>query len=198
MSQNLLSLKKKLVDTMNLLVYRGLTNPKGGNGSFRYNGVIWITPSGLAKHMLAPTDLVAYDPVSNKVLEGGKPSIELRAHLAIYEKIDSANSVLHAHLPLSTALTDILGSKHWWEETMIEVEYSIGEVAIAKPAFPGSIELARNIGEVVDEDTRVVVVPRHGVFAWGYTIEDALDALIAFEDIAKYYIVKELFRKELL
>ncbi len=183
-------LKEELVEAMKILVYRGLTNPRGGNGSFRYGDSVWITPSGLPKHSLKTLDLVAYD-LSRRVFIGEhKPSIEYRVHLKIYEKLSMAKAVLHAHPPLSIALIDTIGT-NWLEDTLVETEYSIGRVEVVEPYPPGSKELANNVYEKVSSDIHLVVVPKHGVFAWGKSVSEALDTIIAFEDVAKYYIVKK-------
>ncbi len=180
-----------LVDAMKTLVEKGITNPRGGNGSFRRGSYVWITPSGLPKHRLAPTDLVVYDLERGVAMGFHKPSIEIHAHLAIYRVVSEARAVLHAHAPFSTALCD-LGLGEWWRGALSEIEYSVGSVYIADPAPPGSQKLAENIGRGAATGARLIVVPRHGLFAWGRSVYEALDAIIAFEDSAKYVAVKSI------
>lgn len=190
--------KEVLVEAMRLLVYLGLTNPKGGNGSIRVDEYrFFITPSGKAKHRLSVEDLVLYDFSNNTYHGNYKPSIEVYAHAKIYEANPEAKAILHAHTPLSLALIDA-GLKDWWVDTTIEIEYSVGKVYIAEPAPPGSTELAVNIAKGVKEGAKVIVVPRHGVFAWGKNVDDALDAIIAFESTAKYVVVKKMFEDKKL
>ncbi len=180
-----------LIDAMRTLVERGASNPRGGNGSIRVGDYVWITPSGLAKHRLRLDDLVVYDMKRDVYMGLYKPSIEINAHLAIYRAREDARAVLHAHAPFSTALCD-LGIEWWWKGGLTEIEYSVGSVYIADPAPPGSLELAENVRKGAEAGARVIVVPRHGVFAWGASIYEALDAILAFEDSAKYVVVKNI------
>ncbi|RLG83142.1 MAG: class II aldolase/adducin family protein [Thermoprotei archaeon] len=182
-----------LIDAMKFLVVKRLTNPRGGNGSIRKGSLVWLTPSGIPKHMLRVNDLVIYDLDRNLYMGLRKPSIEINAHIMIYKKIDHAKVVLHAHPPISTALVDVAGID-WLDEVFAEIKYSVGRVSICKPAPPGTIDLANNILEEVLKGSRLVVIPRHGVISWGEDIGIALDAIVAFEDAAKYYLVKRIMK----
>lgn len=179
-----------LIHSMKLLVQLGYTNPKGGNGSIRVdNDHILITPSGIPKHLLKTEDLVLYDIVNNTYTGKYKPSIEVYAHAQIYKTMKDVNAVLHAHLPLATALTD-LGQSEWWLAGTVEAEYSLGKVYVAEQAPPGSLELAKKVSEGFVKGSKIVIVPKHGVFAVGKNVADALDAIIALESTAKYVFVK--------
>lgn len=180
-----------LINSMRFLVENRLTNPRGGNGSIRKDSLVWLTPSGIPKHMLEISDLVIYDLDRDIYMGLRKPSIEINAHIMIYKKIDHAKAVLHAHPPISTALVDAIGI-NWLNEVFAEIEYSIGRVSICKPAPPGTIDLANNILKEVLNGSRLVVIPRHGVISWGENMGVALDAIVAFEDAAKYYIIKRI------
>ncbi|RLG84731.1 MAG: class II aldolase/adducin family protein [Thermoprotei archaeon] len=182
-----------LIYAMKFLVEKRLTNPRGGNGSIRKGSLVWLTPSGIPKHMLKVNDLIIYDLDRNLYMGLRKPSIEINAHIMIYKKIDHAKAVLHAHPPISTALVDAAGID-WLNEVFAEIKYSVGKVSICKPASPGTIDLANNILEEVLRGSRLVVIPRHGVISWGEDIGIALDAIVAFEDAAKYYLVKRIMK----
>jgi len=181
------SLKRELVEAMKLLVYRGLTNPLGGNASFRIGGYMWITPSGLPKHSLSTNDLVLYDLSRDTYMGLHKPSIEYRVHKTIYERVCKAKAVIHAHPPLSTALFNRLGLE-WVRETLVEIQYSVYGIAIIDYYHPGSIELAKAISENVSDKVNVVVSRRHGLFVWSKSIASALDTIVSLEDAARYYI----------
>lgn len=82
------NLKNQIIDCMKSLHSRGLMTGVGGNASARQMGEenAWITPSGLYKPDLNPTDLVNID-LEGKVIKGMfKPSIEWYFHTAIYKK----------------------------------------------------------------------------------------------------------------
>ncbi len=180
-----------LLDAMKFLVENGYTNPRGGNGSIRLGDTVWLTPSGLPKHRLRPEDLVVYDLSRDVYIGFRRPSIEINAHILIYRNLREAGAVLHAHTPFSTSLTDYSGAG-WWDRVFVEIQYSVGKIGIARPAPPGTKELAENILEEILGGARLVVIPKHGVIAWGKNIWEALDAIVAFEDSAKYYVVGKI------
>ncbi|ADI32395.1 class II aldolase/adducin family protein [Staphylothermus hellenicus DSM 12710] len=179
-----------LIHSMKLLVSLGYTNPKGGNGSIRVDDRrILITPSGIPKHLLKTDDLVLYDIINNSYIGKYKPSIEVNAHAKTYRVRNDIHAILHAHLPLATSLTDI-GLENWWLAGTVEAEYSLGKVYVSEYAPPGSLELAEKIAEGFRAGAKIVIVPRHGVFAGGKDVADALDSIIALESTAKYVYVK--------
>lgn len=179
-----------LVHSMKLLVSLGYTNPKGGNGSIRVDDHhILITPSSIPKHLLRTDDLVLYDIVNNSYTGKYKPSIEVNAHVKTYRVRNDIHAILHAHLPLATSLTDI-GLENWWLAGTVEAEYSLEKVYVSEYAPPGSIELAEKIAEGFRSGAKIVIIPKHGVFAGGKDVADALDAIIALESTAKYVYVK--------
>lgn len=181
----------KLLNAMRDLFYLGLINPRGGNGSVRISGsLVAVTPSGLGKQWLGPGDIVIVSVEDGRVVKGEhKPTVEVNAHLLIYKRVRGANSVLHAHPPLSLALTDH-GVRDWWKQPLVEVTYSLGVVEVVKEAPPGSMELAELVSEAMENGARLVIVPKHGAFAWGSDVEEALDAIVALETTAKYYLAR--------
>ncbi|MET1159938.1 MAG: class II aldolase/adducin family protein [Thermoprotei archaeon] len=184
-----------LVEAMKILFQQGLINPRGGNGSVRISdNEILITPSGLPKYMLTPSDLVRYNIIDGTYIGPYRPSIETMVHARIYKIRNDAQAVLHAHPPLTVALVDS-GFVGWWETQLVETEFSVGQVYVAKPAPPGTPELASNVGECVEKGAKIVIVPKHGVFAWDTTVWGALDAIIALEYTAKYFIVTKIIEK---
>ena len=185
----------KLVLAMRELFQLGLINPRGGNGSVLLDERrMAITPSGVAKQWLKVEDLVTYDMETGEFRGRFKPSIEVNAHVLTYKKVKEAKAVLHAHPPLVLALTDRFtkskSRRRWWETGLVEVEYSVGRAEIAEPFQPGSVELAEEVSSKLASGARIVIVPKHGVFAWGRTVEEAMDAVVALELVAKYVLAR--------
>jgi len=177
-----------LVEAMKIMFDRGLINLRGGNGSVRLDERrILITPSALPKNKLKPGDLVLYDIVSGTYTGVHRPSIEAVVHAKTYIKNSGIGAILHAHPPLTLALTTV-GVGEWWNVDLVEVQYSVGGVEVVEPAPPGSQELADRVAEAVSRGARVVIVPKHGVFACAATVWEALDAITALEDVAKYTV----------
>ena len=89
--------RQELVKICRMLYDRQLTVSAGGNMSVKINdSEILITPSGRNKGMLEPEDLVLIDS-KGKVLSTGKPSIEHKFHLALYNMNYDTNAVIHCH-----------------------------------------------------------------------------------------------------
>jgi len=98
--------RQTLADVMKKLYSRGLISVYGGNASMVLSddNALLITPSGFNKENLREEDLVKVDLLSGKVLGEGKPSSELRTHLAIYGANKEAKAVVHAHPPTLVGL----------------------------------------------------------------------------------------------
>lgn len=181
-----------LVNAMKLLVYLGLNSVLSGNGSVRLSEYEFlITPSGLPKHLLSERDLVRCSIVGDTYIGLHKPSVEVNIHKCIYSACNRARAIIHAH-PIHTILLVDKGLVNWWETSLVESKYSIGKPIVVKPAEPGSIDLARNICKHVGEGYDTLIVPRHGVFAWSRDIWRAVEAIVAIEQIAKYYLYGKL------
>lgn len=190
---------EKLVESMKQLFFLGLINPRGGNGSVKVSDkYVAVTPSGLGKQWLTVEDLVICEISSGEIVKGDhRPTVELGVHLGIYRAITEARAVLHAHPPIALALFDT-GLPEWWNQPLVEVSYSVGKVSVVEERPPGSLELANAVVEAVKRvRSRIVAVPHHGVFAWGRSIEEALDSIVALETVAKYVVVKTLLGKHL-
>ncbi len=181
---------QQLVDAMRILHSRGLINVRGGNGSVKVSSREFLmTPSGLPKHLLKPDDLVLVR-LDGTWTGKHKPTIEYRLHLEIYRRVDSAQAILHSHNPY-TILALRIGLKLDPRE-LVETRYAVGEcIAVVEELEPGSIDLARRVGEE-SERCRVIVLENHGVVAYGETIYHALDAIEALEDYARIKIIEYL------
>src|SRR5437868_1280068 len=94
------SLRKEICDAGRVLYERGLIGPVDGNFSARVGErYIVCTPSGAHKGELRPDDLVKLTLDGRVVTPGGKPSSELRMHLAIYRLRPDVRCIVHAHPP---------------------------------------------------------------------------------------------------
>lgn len=187
-----------LVEAMKLMFIQGLINPKGGNGSIRIDDrTVLLTPSGVSKHKLRVEDLVRYDLIDKIFLPGKpgfKPSIEWRTHIAIYEVEANAVSVLHAH-PLHVNVLIERGDKDWWRNPIAKYELGDTEICIAKSFEAGSKELSDEVKRLVMNKCSIVIIPQHGVFAWGSDVWSAFDKICALEYLAKYRFLHRFYDK---
>lgn len=180
---NRLVLKKEIVKTMALLYPMGLATPRGGNVSARVKGSgnFWITPTGVFKVDLKPSDLVKVT-LDGKVLSGRlKPSVETPMHSSIYRTRSDVLAVIHAHSPLTlgVALAGV-EIKPATPESFLQV----GEVPVVQFDISGTEELASKVVEVL-RSHNVAVMQNHGVVAVGRTLFEALNRLEIVEFTAR-------------
>jgi L-ribulose-5-phosphate 4-epimerase len=187
-------LKEELVNTVKAFWYKGLVTNAGGNQSARLPGAkkVWITPSGYPRMSLKPEDLVAVD-LNGNIIEGDlKPSIEVYAHLEVYKRRPDVNAVIHAHVPYVMGAT-ISG---YLELTHGEAAAILGEIKIIPYAHPGTLELARMVGEAFQgtgmKVPRVVITLNHGAFSAGACIHEARAFMEILDEWARFNVVAKV------
>ncbi len=169
--------RRELTDFCSLLYERRLTFSAGGNVSVRDGETILITPSGRNKGLLSPEDMVAVD-MDGQPLEGGKPSIELGFHLAIYRSRPEVGAVVHCHPLHSTALA-VRGEPLRCGLTP-EGVLLLGDVPLVPYATPGSEELVRLVSAyALDHDA--IIMEKHGALTVGADLEQAYNRMEELE-----------------
>ncbi|HJQ85776.1 MAG TPA: class II aldolase/adducin family protein [Candidatus Binatia bacterium] len=165
---------------------RGLVSAAGGNLSARLadGDRFLITPSGLALRDTTPDDLVTIDLEGRKVAgpERWKPSKESLMHTAIYKARREARAVAHLHPPHAIAF----GIRNEPIPLMtVTSEERLHLTPVVAPATSGSRELADGVAATVataPADTQVLLLARHGIIAWGGSVQQACDVA----DLAEY------------
>lgn len=106
------TIRQEIVEVCRLMYGRHLIAASDGNVSVRWGeDYVMTTPSGLYKGLLRPEDMVVTDlngrpaPESVAPHNGYGPSAELRLHLEAYRQRPDVRAVVHAHPPITTALT---------------------------------------------------------------------------------------------
>ena len=81
-------------------IYRsGMTTTSGGNLSIMDdNGDMWITPAGIDKGSLTPSDIMCVK-ADGTIVGPHRPSSEYPFHRALYNMRPNLRSVIHAHPP---------------------------------------------------------------------------------------------------
>ena len=165
---------------------RGLVSAAGGNISARLDGrdEVLITPSGLALRDTTADDLVTIDLDGRKLAgpERYKPSKESLMHTAVYRARPEARAVAHLHPPHAIAF-GIRGEPIPF--MTVTSEERLHHTPVVAPASSGSRELADGVARAVADapaDTQVLLLARHGILAWGGTVQQACDTA----DLAEY------------
>ncbi len=143
MSEELLALKKEIIEAGKKLIRTGLVTGTGGNISAKLPGSdqFLITPSGMDYEALQPEDMVLVD-LECKLVDGcRKPSIETSLHAGIYRSRPEVNAVVHTHSLYASAVAATRTSIPPILDSMVA---SIGgSIDVAEYGIPGSPELAK-------------------------------------------------------
>lgn len=171
MNFNLMHPAEQIVLLINRVYQKGLTTTSGGNLSIMdTEGNIWITPSGIDKGSLTPSDICKVLP-DGTVIGKYKPSVELPFHKLVYQTRPDVSAVLHAHPP---ALVSYSLIRQIPNANIIPTPHEVcGPVGIAKYEVPGSDALAKRIVAEIKKGFNVVVMENHGVITCANNLFEA-------------------------
>ncbi len=186
-------LRRLLAEVFRWTYVKGLNTTIGGNASVRLDDeTILITPSGVPKHLIRPSNIVKMK-LDGTVQGPGRPSSEWRLHVEIYKVRDDVKAVIHAHSPRVIALYD---AGYKIDQSLVEVQTYIGStVAEVGHLAPGSQELAEAVARSLrPRNVHVVVLHKHGVVAVGSNLFEALNRIEVLEHAAYITILEALLR----
>ena len=177
--------RQELVKYCKMLYDRQLTVSAGGNMSVKISdSEILITPSGRNKGLLEPEDLVLIDS-KGKVLSTGKPSIEHKFHLALYNMNYDTNAVVHCH-PLHCVTLAVKGEKIKSNITP-EGVILLGDVPMIPYFTPGSKKLVDAVR--AEGTSKAILMERHGAITQGKNLEEAYNRMEELEFQAKLQLL---------
>jgi len=189
-------LKRRVCEANLALVRAGLVMQTFGNASGidRKSGNVVIKPSGVRYDDMSPKHMVVVSLSSGQAVEGAlKPSSDTPTHLVLYRAFETIGGIAHTHSLYATAWAQAhreipeLGTTH--------ADYFHGPVPCTRLMKSKEIrsEYEANTGRVIVErfaDLDVLAVPgvlvaSHGPFAWGESIELAVDHAVVLEHLAR-------------
>jgi L-fuculose-phosphate aldolase len=176
-------LRRDLVEVCRHLHDRRLIGAGEGNVSCRLGKYrLLVTPSGVGKGSLRPADLVVVDADGRRIRGRGRPSTELRMHLAAYEARPDVGAVVHAH-PLTAVAFTVAGVPPP-NDLLPEAVLVLGRIAVAPFATPGTDEVPRSLSPFW-EGHDVVLLERHGALALGRDLLQAFDRMETLERVCE-------------
>lgn len=186
------ALRTEIVHVGQLMHARELVDGFSGNISARLDTQhILATPSGLAKGMLSPEQLIVID-LQGRVVEaapGLRPTSELLMHLEAYRRRPDISAVVHAHPMTAIALT--IAGISLAECVIPEAIVVFGLVPTAPYATPSSIENQHAISElIVGHDA--LLLAYHGSLTVGRSVTEAYLRLESLEHTAKIIALTRL------
>jgi L-fuculose-phosphate aldolase len=197
MSQSEDHIRQRMCQVGRLMYDKGFIVASDGNISVRLaQGRILITPSGLHKGLLAPEHILIVDE-AGQVVEGAqaeghslKPTSELPMHLEAYRQRSDIAAVVHAHPPLSVALSIAGIPMTQW--LLPEVIIMVGVVPTTPYSMPASTENADAIRDIIHHHD-ALILERHGSLTVGQDVMQAFMRLEIVEQNARMiYLVSQL------
>lgn len=193
---SLSDLKRAVWHANRAIVDAGLVVLTWGNASGvdREAGVLVIKPSGVAYDDLSPDDMVAVDLETGEPEGDLRPSSDTPTHLHLVREFPQIGGVVHTHSAKAVAWAQAereipcLGTTH--------ADHFHGPVLVTRRLTGVEIRNAyeHHTGSAIAERVRqagpdaltvpAALVAGHGPFAWGPTVEEAVDNAIALEAVA--------------
>lgn len=167
-------------------IYRsGLTTTSGGNLSIMDdNGDMWITPAGIDKGSLKPSDIMCVK-ADGTIIGPHRPSSEYPFHKAIYKMRPKIHSVIHAHPPGLVTFSIV----HEIPDTSIipQARNVCGPIGFAPYDVPGSEALGQKIAAEFEKNPeyKAVIMENHGVVLCGDDIAEAYQRFETLELCAR-------------
>ena len=189
-------LKQRVCQANLDLVRHGLVVQTFGNASGvnRQRGRVVIKPSGVSYDGMTAEQMVVLSLETGDVVEGDlRPSSDAPTHLALYRAFDGLGGVIHTHSVSATAWAQarqelpVLGTTHadfFHGPVPVARELTAAEIAGDYEANTGAVIVER-FADSDPEHIPAVLVAGHGPFAWGPTVEIAVENAAALETAAR-------------
>ncbi|MBL8605550.1 MAG: class II aldolase/adducin family protein [Myxococcales bacterium] len=176
------ALRQQLCDAGRQLYARGLIGPTDGNFSaLGADGAVLCSPSGCHKGALSPAQIVRVDR-TGAPLGPGRPSSELKLHLALYAARPWVRCIVHAHPPTAVGLT-VAGAG--LDPPMVpEILFAMGRCPTVAYASPTTHAVAEGVLSVIGE-AEAFLLARHGSVVLGLSLDDAVMKTEVIEHTAK-------------
>ncbi len=176
---NLLHPRDQIIMIINRIYQKGLTTTSGGNISVMdESGDMWVTPSGVDKGSLKPSDIMCVK-ADGEIVGPHKPSMEYPFHKAIYVERPDLKSVVHAHPPALVAFSIVRQVPN--TNVIPQVKQVCGPIGYAKYAIPGSSALGDSISEQFTKGFDSVIMENHGAVVGGKNVIKAYERFETLE-----------------
>ena len=179
--------RQRLIEAGKQMLEKKLTVETWGNLSLRdpETGLIYLTPSAMAYHTIAPEDVAVVDPDGNLCAGRRKPTIEMGLHLELYRTRPEINAIIHTH-PVSSQVFAVL---HRPIPPIIDEAAQVlgGTVPVAQYGLPGTKELADNVAAAMVGRHRACLMANHGAVCVGESMEQAFKVCAVLEMTAEIY-----------
>ena len=161
----------------------GLIAGADGNVSARLEADrVLVTPRGLLKGEIEPSDLVVVD-LAGRQLDGCREATtELDLHLRVYRRRPDCGAVVHAHPPTATAFA--VAGEAIPDDVLPEITLLLGHVPVVPYATTGTPALGDAVEPFI-AGRAAVLLANHGAITWGADLAQARIRMEALEHGAR-------------
>jgi L-fuculose-phosphate aldolase len=165
------------------LAAQGLIAGQDGNLAVRLSATrALVTPSGLLKGLLAPSDMVEVDLSGRKLRGRRNPTTELDLHLRILNRRPDVGAVVHAHPPTATGFA--VAGEGFDQFVLPEIILLFGRVPLVPYGTPGTPELGDRVEPYIDRHDGLLLA-NHGAVTVGPTLDAAWIRMESLEHAAR-------------
>ncbi len=174
---------RRMVECCRHLAGRGLIAGADGNLSVRLGpDRALVTPTGLIKALLRPSDMVEVDLAGRKRRGRRNPTSELDLHLRILRRRRDVGAVVHAHPPAATGFAT--AGLELDTFALPEFIFQVGRAPLVPYATPGTPALGDRI-EPFLADHDALLLANHGAVTLGRTLDEAWIRMESLEHAAR-------------
>ena len=164
------------------LAERGLIAGQDGNLAVRVGrDRVLVTPRGVIKALVAPSDMVLVDLSGRKRRGRCNPTSELDLHLRILRRRRDVAAVVHAHPPTATGFAT--AGEELDAFALPELIFLIGRVPLVPYGTPGTPALADRVEPFLAEHDALLLA-NHGAVTLGRTLDEAWARMESLEHAA--------------
>lgn len=185
-SENILNLKRLIIESGLRLLNEGLVTRTFGNVSIRLDEVFMlITPSGRKYDDLKITDIVKVNYITHEFEGHIKPSSEFKLHAEIYNNRNEINAVIHTHQMNASTVA----SAHQTLPPILDDQAQLigPDVRVAEYAHSSTDKIVENT-IIALKDRMAALMANHGAICLGRDLEEAFVVSQILEKACKAFI----------
>jgi L-fuculose-phosphate aldolase len=177
--------RRQIVAVAQRLRPDGLVAGTAGNLSIRSGDLVAATPSGVDYDDLTPETIGVHQLDGSPVDAPLAPTSELPMHLAVYERTDGIDAIVHTHSPAAAAVTLLV-------DELPRIHYYVAlfggtSIRVAPYARFGTTELAENVAAALRDRTGALL-EHHGALTGAATLEEAYTLALHLEWLCDVYL----------
>src|SRR6266849_3922920 len=188
--------RREIVQIGRMLHERGFIAATDGNLSVRLDRRrVLITPTGMSKGAMRPSDLVVADMAGRRLKGKREVTSEVGMHLLIYRMRPDIQAIVHAHPRTATGFAAAGIALN--QPLVCEVVIGLGQIPLAPYGTPGTPELARTLEPLVPQYDAILMA-NHGVVTYGTSLRCAYMKMETVEHFAQITLVTHMLGQQQL